>query len=170
MIPRADAGPSVSKREIIQQLRAYKPLIGLLDAARDARVLQLLKQSDALYQSLYEGEKGVELAAFAPYLVDSTSTAHLLPTMVDEGWGGNWGVYLSSRDPFPILRHHLRHFLMVKQPDGQQVYFRFYDPRVLRAFIPGLNKDEREIFFGPIDCFLLESDDASKLLVFNKKA
>ena len=31
-------------------------------------------------------------------------------------------------------RGHLRKFLISKLPDGRQVYFRYYDPRVLRTY------------------------------------
>ena len=153
----ADEMP-LSKAEVIELIQSHQPLFGLLDAARDPRILQLLSQTDAICESLYEGEKGAELARFAPYLVDLNSASSLLASLVEQGWGDSWGIFLSSAGVFADVRQHLRRFLMIKQPDGEQVYFRFYDPRVLRVFVPGLNAEERVTFFGPIDCFLLETE------------
>ena len=53
---------------------------------------------------------------------------------------------------------------MVKLPNGKQVYFRFYDPTVLRQFLPAcLSKEARE-FFGPVRSFLMETEAELSLL------
>ena len=36
--------------------------------------------------------------------------------------------------PVDELRRHLRRFLLVKDESGRQLYFRYYDPRVLRLY------------------------------------
>ena len=41
---------------------------------------------------------------------------------------------------------------------GKDMYFRLYDPRVLRVFLPTCTPDELTDFFGPIGTFLIESD------------
>jgi hypothetical protein len=55
---------------------------------------------------------------------------------------------------------------MVKLPDGKQVYFRFYDPRVLRVYLPTCTVEEMRTFFGPIKCFLTEGDKPEAALRF----
>ena len=65
------------------------------------------------------------------------------------------------------MRHHLRHFLEVKLPDDTQVYFRFYDPRVLRVFLPTCTPDDTNQFFGPmIQNYLVEDESSDQLLRF----
>jgi hypothetical protein len=47
--------------------------------------------------------------------------------------------------------------------------FRFYDPRVLRIFLPTCNAQEVFQFFGPVvNSYLAENDDANILLQFSK--
>ena len=59
------------------------------------------------------------------------------------------------------LRSHLRRFLIVLDEDtGKKLYFRFYDPRVLRAFLPTCSKIQVADMFGEIGMFLLEGEDA----------
>jgi hypothetical protein len=44
--------------------------------------------------------------------------------------------------------------------------FRFYDPRVLRRFLPLCTSDELRRFFGPIESFLIETAEADALIRF----
>ena len=46
---------------------------------------------------------------------------------------------------------------------GEEVYFRFYDPRVLRVFLPTCSVRQKAELFGEIRSFLLEGP-ASELL------
>jgi len=67
------------------------------------------------------------------------------------------------------LFEHLRSFLKVKEPDDKELFFRFYDPRVLRIFLPTCNAQEVFQFFGPVvNSYLAENDDAKTLLQFSK--
>ena len=102
----------------------------------------------------------------APYLVRLQKDSLLLGSLVLEGWGSSWGVYLTCDHNFQEVRRHLRHFLEGQLPDGKQVYFRYYDPRVLRVFLPTCNADETKQFFGPIKCYLTEDEKLEALLRF----
>jgi hypothetical protein len=144
----------------------FQPLFAILDAARDRYALALLLQSQVQYQSLYEGRDGEMLSDVAPYLVQLPTDSDLLRKLVQEGWGKSWGVYLKCAAEFQELRRHLRHFLEVRQPDGEQLYFRFYDPRVLRVYLPNLHSDEASTFLGPIHCYLMEDKEPDTLLQF----
>ena len=148
----------------------FQPLYALLDAARNPKVLKLLHGSTEEYQSLYEGKEGNELADFAPYLVKLPAESFLLQSLIEEGWGKSWGVYLTCSKPLKELRRHFRHFLMVKLDDGREVYFRFYDPRVLRTYLPACTSDESVGIFGPVESYLIESEIASSALQFKKNS
>jgi hypothetical protein len=152
-------------REVLRQ--RPEPLFALLDAARSPNVLELLRDGREEYQSLYEGPKAEEWAAFAPYLVALPPGSRLLEDVVRGGWGQSWGVYLSCRQPLGEVRKHLRHFLRVQLEGGPRVLFRFYDPRVLRVFLPACGSEEAETFFGPVRTYLMESKRGDAVLQFN---
>jgi hypothetical protein len=165
---RPAAGPDASPQQrLLALLRSdYQPLYVVLDAARDIKILALLMQSKEEHQSLYEGVQGAKLSQVAPYLVKLGKDSLLLGSLLLEGWGKSWGVYLTCTSEFQEVRRHLRRFLEVQLPDGKQVYFRFYDPRVLRVFLPTCNADEVNQFFGPIKHYLSENEKPDSLLQF----
>jgi pSer/pThr/pTyr-binding forkhead associated (FHA) protein len=153
---RAEARAEEQKRleaaaKAIGALRAEaekEPLFAILDAARDDRILELLRQSVEPHQSLFEGIQGEPLATVAPYIVGPfRKDSKLLHRLVTEGWGRRWGIYLTSREPFKEVRRHFRRFLMVEMEEaGEPIYFRFYDPWVLRVFWPTCSERQRQDF------------------------
>jgi hypothetical protein len=142
------------------------PVFGLLDAARDRRILPALKASGEQYQSLYEGPKGEELAEVAPYLVLLPAGSALLQALTEQFWGASFGVYLTSRLPFPEVRKHFRRLMIVKSEEDKKLYFRFYDPRVLRVYLPACGPSDGATFFGPVNHFFIESEDPSNYFRF----
>jgi hypothetical protein len=144
----------------------FQPLYALLDASREPSVLKVILESKEEYQSLYEGAQGAQLAHFAPYLVRVPQKSPLIETLVAQAWSKSWGVFLTCDKPLKELRTHFRHFLTVKLPDGKQVYFRYYDPRVLRLFLPTCLPEEITQFFGPVKHFLVEAEDPKLALHF----
>jgi Domain of unknown function (DUF4123) len=143
------------------------PLFALLDSTRDPlRILGMLRSSGEEYQSLYEGMQGKVLEAYAPYLVRLPGDSRLLETLVAQAWGKHWGIFVVSAGDFKTLRKHFRTFLMVKSPQGEQLYFRYYDPRVLRVYLPTCNAAETDFVFGPVAAFLCEDEARDTLLVF----
>ncbi len=163
------AAPAADDRtgQIVALLReSRQPLYAILDAARDPLILALVLQSELKYQSLYEGAKGEQLMAAAPYLVELPPDTPFLNKLIDQGWGNSWGVYLTSSASFEDIRKNFRRFLMVETPEKKQVYFRYYDPRVLRVFLPTCTPDEATQFFGPVQSFFVEDKTAALMLVF----
>jgi len=140
----------------LERLRRARPLFAVLDGASSPRIVELLQESDARFESLYEGKSAVELAEYAPYLV-AFGEDELLEQLVTEGWDSHWGVYLSSDARFEDLRKHLRRFLLVEL-EGRVVYFRFYDPRVLRSYLPTCTVQEKADFLGPIAAYFAEGE------------
>jgi Domain of unknown function (DUF4123)/FHA domain len=134
-----------------------EPLFAVIDAARDARALAILRESVEDHLSLYDGAPGARMAEAAPYLVRLPADGALPGRLVREGWGQSWGIYLRSRRPFDEVRRHLRRLLLVDvEGRPQKAYFRFYDPRVLRQVAPMCNPRQAAELFGDVRCFLLE--------------
>jgi len=124
-------------------------------------------EGGAQYESLFEGKSKADLTLFAPYLVRLLPESKLLEKLVSKGWGKSWGVLVTCQEEFKEVRRHFRHFLMVKLPDGKQVYFRFYDPRVLRVYLPTCLSEEFNQFFGPVKYYLMEDEKRDVLLRFS---
>lgn len=159
--------PEVRKKRLsaLSALRSLEaPLYTVLDAARDPRVLGLLMRSEEERASLYEGAQGQALDHVAPYLVRLEKGSKLLERLVLEGWGNAWGIYLTWTGKKRDLRSHLRRFLIVLDEEtGKKLYFRFYDPRVLRAFLPTCSTAQIADVLGEIGTVVLEGEDASVL-------
>lgn len=162
--------PSTPQEKLIAMLRGeFQPLYALLDAACEPSVLKVLFESKERYQSLFDGPQGAQLAHFAPYLVRLPAESPFISTLVEHGWGKNWGVYLTCQEPLEALWRHFRQFLMVKLPDRRQVYFRYYDPRVLRLYLPTCTAEEISLIFGPVNYYLMEDKKPDVLLRFSNK-
>jgi hypothetical protein len=140
------------------------PVFALLDAARDDGILPLLRRYREPFRNLYDGESAERLENLAPYLLSVSRDSKLLAELVHQGWGKSWGVYLTCDLGLPEVRKHLRHFLIVDGGEDMKLYFRFYDPRVLRSFLPGFTAEEAARFFGPIRSYVLEDEDPQSLI------
>ncbi len=160
---RPPPAPGAARAAAVEALAAEAQrgqLFALVDAARSKRALVLLRESVDVYDSLYQGLKGETMADYAPYLVQIRGGSRLLPRLVEEGWGDAWGVYLTSKAPLRELRAHFRRLLFVQNEElGELVYFRFYDPRVLRVFLPVATRRQEDELFGPVERFLCEDED-----------
>ncbi|MRG97574.1 DUF4123 domain-containing protein [Polyangium spumosum] len=161
--PRPSDPPEVASRkeEARVALAAQKtPLFALVDAARDLRIRELLRESVDEYRSLYEGTRGDALGEVSPYLVRLSPESALLGRLLAEGWGESWGVYLTSPRPLSEVRRHLRRLSMVEaEGETKRLYFRFQDPRVLRRFLAMSNMRQRGEMFGSIvEAFWMEGE------------
>jgi len=137
----------------------------LLDAARDDRIYTELRLSRLEHICLYAGKLPDSLLRAAPYLVELAPTYSFTRPLLEMGWGRSWGVFLRVPDP-RNLRHHLRSLLRVQDETGRTLVFRYYDPRVLRVYLPTCTPVELAAVFGPIGAFLLESESGEALLEF----
>lgn len=154
---RADRALALLKDEA-----ARGPLYAVLDGARDPRILVLLREAPDEHRSLYEGTRGEALAEVAPYLVRLRTDSSLLERLVTEGWEKRWGIYLPSALAFKDVRRHLRRFLMVEIEDTRErLYFRFYDPGVLREFMPTCTVRQVAELLGDAEAALCEGADGS---------
>lgn len=141
-------------------------LYALLDAAREPGVVAFLEGVPETSDSLYEGEKGRELAPYGPYLVEIPGDSPLAGDLAEKAFGKSYCVFLTAHASFADVRKHFRRFLMVETEDGKKVYFRFYDPRVLRVFLPTCTPEEAKRFFGPIRSYWVEAREPGTLSRF----
>jgi hypothetical protein len=137
----------------------------ILDAARDERIYPELRLSRLEFIALYAGKLPESLRRAAPYLVELAPGYSFTKPLLEMGWGRSWGVFLRIEDA-RNLRHHLRGFLRVQDESGRRLVFRFYDPRVLRVYLPTCLPQELATVFGPISRFLVEDDNGEALVEF----
>jgi hypothetical protein len=158
-----DAPPDAAARLLEQHLffdpdvKAY----AVLDGASAPGLLGHLQKHRPPYHCLYRGELPPDIAEVAPYLVELHADNPLTKVILSEGWGNHWGVFVQTAADLRAMRKHFRTFLMVNDADGKPLYFRYYDPRVLRTFLPTCNTREASIIFGPVRSYLMEAADKS---------
>ena len=56
---------------------------------------------------------------------------------------------------------------MVYGPDLEPLYFRYYDPRVLRAWLPTCDPAQLAEFFGPVEFFIAEDEAPSRAFAWS---
>lgn len=139
----------------------------VLDCARDVRIHPALISSRLDFRCLYSGRLPAELERVAPQLVELLPDHRLLDTLLGDGWGQSWGVFVKIEDP-SALRHHLRKFLKVRDEDGRRLIFRYYDPRVLRTYLPSCTGSELATLFGPMAAWLTEGERGESLIEFTQ--
>jgi hypothetical protein len=123
----------------------------ILDACDEPRVPQKVSELGDCAVSLYRGWAEEQYWAIAPYLVVVDSD--LLDWIVENLRDDPWGIFVVAQCDLTALRKHFRRFLLVKHPDGRQMYFRFYDPRVLPSFLGSCTAEEAQQFLGPVQWF-----------------
>jgi hypothetical protein len=139
----------------------------LLDAARNHEIPLRLRAGGIPHDCLYEGLTAKALWFVAPYLARCERASPFVSWLIENGWGRSWGAFVAAGvDPAALLQH-FRKFLLVKGDGGEaDFYFRFYDPRVLRVFLPTSTREEAAEFFGPARLFIAEDPASSGAVTF----
>ena len=150
----------------IQTINIMKANYLILDGARIGENIDkadtLNKQNISLYN-----RKGEEyLRTVAPYLFTFDLSSDFASWIDKESWGKSWGIFIASNSNIEQLQNHLRNFITANTEDGNQFYFRFYDPRVLRVFLPSCDLRQLTEFFGPVECYSMEDEDPKFVLRF----
>ena len=144
-------------------------VVAVLDAARDPAVRAKLMATDVLSACLYEGRIPRELAEVAPYLVKLRREHRFTRLLLESAWGKSWGIFASAPADFETLRRHFRRFLRVTNEEGRTLIFRYYDPRVMRVYLPTCTGGELDTLFGPLSAYFTEDEDARLLNVYSRR-
>jgi hypothetical protein len=139
----------------------------IVDAARDRTIFRMLLECGLEYSCLYAGALPPALEIAAPYLVQLEYQDRSTRRFLERAGGNSWGIFLKCDLRLDKLRRHLRHFLIVRGPRGNRLVFRYYDPRVLRVYLPTCNAEELNAVFGPIHCFWTEDQTPGNMLEFH---
>jgi hypothetical protein len=156
----------------IREQRPELSVYAVLDGARNDRIYSTIVSSDvrhrcllAGHELLYWGNLPDVLASAAPHIIRLPLGEPVARWLMEEGWGDNWGIYFLSAAKLDELLRHFRRFVMAQDESGRRFYFRFYDPRVFRPYIPTCKPNELEMIFGPIERFVVEGEDDNMLVM-----
>jgi hypothetical protein len=162
-MPTDAAGIAAALRAALPP-RPGKHVYGVVDAAScaDLAFEAQIKHGQQI-RSLFLDEVAKQAWNVAPYLVPVDPASPYLDSWAKK-WGTNAGVLLVTEADVETLHRHLREIFVVQDETGQEYLFRFYDPRVLRAFLPTCTAAQRRAFYGPIEEFYVdEAQDSSSL-------
>ncbi|HEX2210575.1 MAG TPA: DUF4123 domain-containing protein [Longimicrobium sp.] len=149
----ATANPLLATRtaslDELRELAATGRLYAVIDACDTPAVPEKARElGESRAVSLYRGTADEQYWAFAPYLF--AVDGDLLDWIVADLWTEPWGIFAVADEDLEAVRRHFRRFLLVQAPDGDQWYFRFYDPRVLPVFITHCTDRELVEVWGPL--------------------
>lgn len=130
----------------------------VLDGASIKDLPQILFDTTPPYYCLFRGRLEPDVATVAPYLVGLIKGAPFTDWLLDSECGLHYGIFATSRQSIQEMRKHVRNIFTVYKENGDPMYFRFYDPRVLRAYLPTCNGGELKSVFGPVDKFVTEHE------------
>jgi len=147
----------------------FKPNYIVVDGARLLSALSELINKNKEHICLYKGLAEETLSAFAPYLLTFGKNEVFDSWYLQQSKNESWGIFIKSKLSLDELSTHLRKFLKVKNEEGKQLYFRFYDPRVLPLFLPTCDKKQLIEFFGAIEEFICEQEEGDSLIVFSQQ-
>lgn len=139
----------------------------VLDGASVPGLLERLDEWQPATECLPSGEIKPDLAEVAPYLVRLEPETEFCHWVLSEGWGNHWGIFAIAEANLRTMRQHFRRFLTVHDENGKPLWFRFYDPRVLRTYLPTSNAAELAEFFGPVVSYVAEGEEPDTLLRFD---
>lgn len=135
-------------------------VFAILDGASIPDLLDRLAGDKPEYICLYRGELDEDLSAAAPYLVLLLRDSAFTDWLLREGWGNHWGIFATANADMKTVRKHCRRLLIVRSPDGDTLYFRYYDPRVWISFLPIMSKEHCEVVYGNIVDYIVEGPRA----------
>ena len=99
---------------------------------------------------LWSGALEPDIQEVAPYMVLLDRESTFTDWLISQGWNNNWNIFIQSTLDFKAFKKQIRKLLRVKSPEGKNMVFRFYDPRVLDVFLASIESTQKEEFFQGI--------------------
>lgn len=142
----------------------------ILDGARDKAIEKIVRLGELKSACLYEGNLSYQMSVAAPYMVRLEQNHKQTLEILSKGWGNSWGVFAITYPPATLIkvRHNCRKIARVKSPEGKNMIFRYYDPRVLRIYLDNCSLAEADKVFGPITDFICESETLGQVHRFRR--
>lgn len=141
--------PLATLRDLARR-RSLRAVLESVDAPAVPELAHRLGEERAV--SPFRGLPEEKYWALAPYLVEVDEET--FEWIRGNLWSGaSWGILLESARTVEDLRRHFRPWVVVEDPNGDEMYFRFYDAEVLRTFLASATFQETLDLFGPVTRF-----------------
>jgi hypothetical protein len=163
--PPPAAGTLLANLHARFQHETPERLYALVDGAQAYELALMGRLMGHQLYTLFTGALARMSAHVGPLLVEIGERSGFL-----EKWteliGRNAGVLVETSADLETLVAHLRGVFVATDEEGNEYFFRFYDPRVFRAFVPTCRDEELREFFGPIAAWTVEADGAPEYGVY----
>ena len=146
----------------------YTHIYAIVDAAQDEGIYKTLMGCTEEFTCLFNGRIPVVLARAAPYLIKLPVESELFQKFYQQGFYNNWAIFFTSFDSGKDLKKHFQDLLRVKTEDGRRLYFRYYDPRVLRTYLPTCTPSELRTVFGSASKFWVCGEEKDTIIEYGK--
>lgn len=134
-------------------------LFCVLDGASVSKLPVQLHKMQAANVCLFKGDLAPDMLYVAPFVVHLPPDDKFTEWVLGEGFGKHWGIFFHSRRSMQEMRRHFRSLVNVYDEEARSLIFRFYDPRVLKRFLPTCDADQLKTFFGDVDTFFAEDGE-----------
>ncbi len=134
-------------------------VFAVLDGAACKGLIENFDKWQPEHYCLFSGQLPPDVIMTAPHIVALKRDDPFTCWVIEEGWGNHFGIFVRAVATAKEMRRHFRTFLRVRDPEGKAIFFRYYDPRVFRIYLPTCNNAEAQHVFGPIESYLMEDED-----------
>ena len=144
-------------------------LYAIVDAAQDKKLHDLVFA--ALFPNcLFLTDTFSPVGRAAPYMVPVAHAERLMNEWRARGRGRNWGLFVRADIPIPRLLQRLRILNLATLPDGSTALFRWWDPRVLRVFLPTCSGEDLAPWFDGVEEWVCEEAGGEEVRVYRREA
>ncbi|MDF3607630.1 DUF4123 domain-containing protein [Paracoccus sp. DMF-8] len=148
----------------------------ILDAARVTNLPEVLESSRLEHRCLFSGKAYEDLKHAAPWIVRLEEGNTFARRLFTRGqacwhlWDSQPGIYIRSRASLDDLWRHFRKFTRIQDEAGNWFYFRFWEPRRLRAVVNNMDAADSERFLAGISGLVAIDPRGKAELVTNDAA
>ncbi len=125
----------------------HLPLYALADGAANAYIYAHLHAHNVPHLALFK-DKSLP-AEQSPWLFQLNRQEPFSEWYLQQSPSQNWGILLAAPLPLSRLADHLKSFITMQDEQGKLHLIRFYDPRVIKAYLDALSAEQRQGFFKP---------------------
>lgn len=145
------------KHQLLSNTQHY--VYAVIDGAQSPQLRFKLYELNPESCCLWSGKLAPDLEEVAPYLVKLQQDSIFTDWLIKEGWGNSWNIFVESQLGFKAFRKQIRKLLLVKSPEGENLIFRFYDPRVIDIFLPTCDANQSAELFENLISIIYEKED-----------
>lgn len=141
---------------LAQHLQTDQQLYAIIDGAIINNLMGKIYEleDNPSFSPLYKDTLLAGCMEISPCLVAIQYNSAFLNHLINHQAKPNWGVLLLSNQDLTTLTAYCQSLLYATTPKGEDVLFRYYDPRTIKPLMLGSNELERNQLLGPIQQLL----------------